>query len=169
MEWLAENLPHATASLNAFATILLLAALWQIRKGRIKAHRNLMLTALCVSVAFLGLYLLHKYALLEVTGKPNKEFPRDPAIASRGAFIAYLVVLMTHIPLAITVPVLAIWAAILGLKDRRAAHKRLVRWAFPIWLYVSVTGVIVYLMLYQWYPTPLVEEAVRMAGAVTAS
>ncbi|MEX1026853.1 MAG: DUF420 domain-containing protein, partial [Candidatus Paceibacterota bacterium] len=49
----------------------------------------------------------------------------------------------------------AIWAAVLGLKDRRDAHRRLVRWAYPIWLYVSVTGVIVYLMLYQIYPTPL--------------
>lgn len=151
MQWLAENLPHATASLNATATILLLLALWQVKRGNITAHRNLMLTALAMSTAFLGLYVLHKFALLETTGQANKSFPRDPEVASRGAFFVYLIVLMTHIPLAITVPVLAIWAAVLGLKDRRAAHRRLVRWAYPIWLYVSVTGVIVYLMLYQIY------------------
>lgn len=151
MDWLAENLPHATASLNAAATVLLLLALWQIKRGNIAAHRNLMLTALLMSTVFLGLYVLHKYALLQTTGSPNKSFPRDPAIASRAAFVTYLVVLLTHIPLAITVPVLAIWAAILGWKDRRAAHRRLVRWAYPIWLYVSITGVIVYLMLYQIY------------------
>jgi len=171
MPWntLAENLPHATASLNLLAAVLLLVALVLIKRGRIAAHRNVMLTALGVSGLFLALYLLHKFALYEVTGSPNKTFPRDPAIASPAARTAYLIILGTHLVLAITVPVLAIWAAVLGLRDRRQAHRRLVRWAFPIWLYVSVTGVIVYLMLYQWYPTPLVEEAVRMAGAVTAS
>ncbi|WP_315852987.1 DUF420 domain-containing protein [Candidatus Laterigemmans baculatus] len=153
MEWLAANLPHATASLNAVATVLLLVGLSKIRQGRIAAHRNLMLAALVVSSVFLGLYLLHKVALFETTGSYNKPFPRDPAIASATARGVYLAVLATHIPLAMTVPVLAIWAAVLGFKDRRAAHRRVVRFAFPIWLYVSVTGVIVYFMLYQLYAT----------------
>jgi uncharacterized membrane protein YozB (DUF420 family) len=151
MEWLAENLPHATASLNAAATVLLIAALVMIKRGNIKMHRNLMLTALALSTLFLGLYLFHKYTLFETTGSYNKPFPRDPAIASASARTVYFVILGTHVPLAMTVPVLAVWAAVLGLKDRRAAHRRLVRYAFPIWLYVSVTGVIVYLMLYQIY------------------
>lgn len=151
MEWLAVNLPHATASLNAAATVLLIIALGMIRQGRVTAHRNLMLSALAVSSIFLGLYLLHKFALFETTGSYNKPFPVDPAIASSTARTAYLAVLVTHIPLAMTVPVLALWAAVLGFKDRRAAHRRLVRFAYPIWLYVSVTGVIVYLMLYQIY------------------
>lgn len=157
MPWdaLALNLPHATATLNTIAVVLLGTALLLIRKGRITAHRNVMLSALIVSGLFLALYVLHKFALYEVTGSPNKSFPRDPAIAPHAAFIAYLVILGTHLVLAMTVPVLAIWAAVLGLRDRRDAHRRLVRWAFPIWLYVSVTGVIVYLMLYQMYPTPL--------------
>ena len=154
MEWLAENLPHATASLNALATLLLLAALVMIKQGKIKAHRNLMLIALLVSSVFLGLYLFHKVALYQTTGAYNKVFPRDPSVASSTARTAYLVVLGTHVPLAMTVPVLAIWAAVLGLKDRREAHRRLVRFAFPIWLYVSVTGVVVYLMLYQIYRVP---------------
>ena len=153
MEWLAENLPHATASLNALATVLLLAAVAMVKQGKIAAHRNLMLTALVVSTIFLGLYLFHKVALYETTGSYNKPFPRDPEVASPTARMVYFAVLITHVPLAMTVPVLAIWAAILGFKDRRAAHRRLVRWAFPIWLYVSVTGVVVYLMLYQIYRT----------------
>ena len=151
MDWLAANLPHATASLNALATVLLLLALMQIKRGNIRAHRNLMLTALVASTVFLGLYLLHKFALYQTTGSYNKVFPRDPEVASSTARGIYLLVLATHVPLAISVPVLAIWAAYLGLKDRRQQHRRLVRIAFPIWLYVSVTGVIVYLMLYQIY------------------
>jgi uncharacterized membrane protein YozB (DUF420 family) len=151
MEWLASNLPHMTASLNGLATILLVMALLAIKQGQVARHRNLMLTALVVSTLFLALYLLHKVALYQTTGSYNKAFPRDPAVASATARWVYLVILGTHIPLAVTVPVLAIWAAVLGMKDRRAAHLRVVRFAYPIWCYVSVTGVLVYLMLYQIY------------------
>lgn len=151
MGWLAENLPHMTASLNAIATVLLIVALMKVKQGKLVAHRNLMLSALVVSCLFLGLYLLHKVALYQTTGMTNKPFPRDPEVASSMARTIYFIILGTHVPLAITVPVLAIWAAVLGLKDRREAHKRVVRWGFPIWLYVSVTGVLVYLMLYQIY------------------
>ncbi len=151
METLAANLPHATASLNALAIVLLLVAVIKVKAGKVRAHRNLMLTALAVSILFLGLYLLHKFALLQTTGSTNKPFPRDPEVASATARWVYFTVLFTHIPLAVTVPVLAIVAAWQGLRNRRQAHKRLVRWALPIWLYVSVTGVIVYMMLYQIY------------------
>lgn len=152
METLAANLPHVTASLNGLAIALLLLAVWQIKRGNITAHRNLMLTALGVSTLFLALYLLHKVALYQTTGVYNKPFPRDPQVASATVRNLYFLLLATHVPLAMTVPVLALWAAVLGIKDRRAAHRRLVRWTFPIWLYVSVTGVLVYLMLYQLYP-----------------
>jgi putative membrane protein len=154
MDWMAQNLPHATASLNATATVLLLLALAMIKQGKVAAHRNLMLTALVVSSAFLGLYLLHKVALFQTTGSYNKPFPRDPEIASATARTIYFCVLATHVPLAITVPFLAIWSAVLGIKDRREAHRRVVKFAFPVWLYVSVTGVVVYLMLYQIYKAP---------------
>lgn len=153
MNWqvLAENLPHATASLNLLATILLAAALWKIRNGRVKAHKNLMLTALGVSALFLLLYLFHKVALYQATGQYNQRFPTDPEIAPAAARYTYLGILITHILLAITVPVLAVRAVYLAMKGRIVAHKRLVRYAFPIWMYVSVTGVLVYLMLYQIY------------------
>ena len=150
MNWqlLADNLPHVTATLNLVATCLLAAALWKIRSGQVKAHKNLMLTAFCVSALFLLLYLFHKVALYEATGEPNKRFPGDaPSMARYG----YFAILVTHILLAITVPFLVIRAIYLAMKGRIVAHKRLVRYAYPIWMYVSVTGVLVYLMLYQIY------------------
>jgi uncharacterized membrane protein YozB (DUF420 family) len=64
----------------------------------------------------------------------------------------YLAILLSHVLLAITVPVLALTTIYLGLRDRRVAHRRWARWTFPIWLYVSITGVVVYIMLYQLYP-----------------
>lgn len=78
----------------------------------------------------------------------------DPAVASSTARSVYFLASGTHIPLAVLVPGLAIWAAVLGYKDRRKSHLRVVRFAYPVWLYVSVTGVIVYAMLYQIYVPP---------------
>jgi len=154
MNWvfLADHLPHATATLNATATILLAAALWKIRSGRVRAHKNLMLTALAVSAVFLALYLFHKVALYQATGEPNKRFPTDPLIAPDAARYTYYGILLTHLVLAVTVPFLAIRAVYLASRGRILAHKRLVRFAYPIWMYVSITGVLVYLMLYQLYP-----------------
>jgi protein SCO1/2/putative membrane protein len=150
MNWvfLADNLPHLTAALNVLATVLLAAALWKIRTGRVRAHRNLMLTAFTVSVLFLGFYLFHKVALYQATGEPNKRFPSDAPDAAR---YTYFAILLTHIVLAAAVPFLAIRAIYLAMRGRIVAHKRLVRFAYPIWMYVSVTGVLVYLMLYQIY------------------
>lgn len=150
---LADNLPHCTALLNATATGLLAAALIQIRGGRVRAHKRLMLTALAVSALFLALYLLHKVALFQTTGEPNKRFPTDTAVAPLAARYSYYGILGTHLLLAVTVPFLALRAVYLAMKGRIVAHKRLVRWAYPIWMYVSVTGVLVYLMLYQLYPS----------------
>ena len=153
MNWqsLSELLPHVTATLNLIATGLLAAALVKIRNGRVRAHRNLMLTALGVSAVFLLVYLLHKVALYQATGEPNRTFPTDTDVAPTWARDTYLVMLLTHVLLAMTVPVLALRAVYLAMKGRIVAHKRLVRYAYPIWMYVSVTGVLVYLMLYQIY------------------
>jgi len=154
METLAAALPHCTALLNTAATVVLAAGLVQIRKGKARAHKKLMLTALAISGLFLALYLLHKFALYQATGEPNKRFPTDTSVAPLAARYTYYGVLGTHLILAITVPPLALRAVYLAMKGRIAAHKRLVRFAYPIWLYVSVTGVMVYLMLYQLYPSP---------------
>lgn len=153
-EFLANQLPHVTASLNAAAILLLIIGLIRIKNGQARRHKTVMLTALAVSIAFLACYLLHKVALYETTGSFNKKFSRDPAVASDAARYTYFGILSTHLPLAMLVPFLALRAVYLAMKGRIVAHKRLVRWTFPIWMYVSVTGVLVYLMLYQLYPSP---------------
>jgi len=147
-EFLADNLPHATASLNAIAAVLLVIALLFIQNGRVEAHKRTMIAALAVSGVFLGLYLLHKFALYEVTGEPNKRFPTDPEVAPTAARYTYYGILLTHLVLAIAVPFLALRAAYLGLKGRIDEHRRLVKFAYPIWMYVSITGVLVYVLLY---------------------
>lgn len=150
-EFLASNLPHATASLNAIATALLVIGLIKIRSGRARQHKQVMLAALAVSGLFLLLYLLHKVALYETTGQFNKRFPSIEDGVSPAARATYFAILLTHLPLAMLVPVLALRAVYLAAKGRILAHKRLVRYAYPIWMYVSITGVLVYLMLYQLY------------------
>lgn len=145
---LANNLPHLNAALNVLATILLAMGLWNIKQGRAKKHKNLMLSAFAVSIVFLGCYLFHKLALFQTTGEFNRVFPKDAPAAAR---ITYLSILIPHILLAVSVPVLALRAIYLAKNGRIVAHKKLVRIAFPIWMYVSVTGVLVYLMLYQLY------------------
>ncbi|MEE2937484.1 MAG: DUF420 domain-containing protein [Planctomycetota bacterium] len=150
MSWqfLADNLPHATATLNATSTVLLVLALRAIRNGRARVHQRLMMTAILVSAVFLLLYLLHKGALYQTTGQWNKRFPENPAVAPTAFRYCYYGVLGTHLMLALTVPVLVLRAVYLAVKGRLVAHKKLVKFAFPIWMYVSVTGVVVYLMLY---------------------
>ncbi len=153
MSWddLASNLPHATAVLNTTAAVVLIAGFVRIRQGQVRRHKNLMLTALIVSGLFLLLYLFHKVALYQSTGEPNKRFPSDAPAAAR---MTYFSILISHLILAVTVPFLALRAVYLAMTGRILAHKRLVRYAFPIWMYVSVTGVLVYLMLYQLYAAP---------------
>ena len=109
----------------------------------------LMLTAFAASSAFLVVYLT-RYAL-----EGNKPFPKAD-YPSAATF--YYILLITHVGLAISVPVLAVLAIVHGLKERREAHRRVVKFAFPIWLYVSVTGVIVYFMLY-WVYVPKLGES----------
>jgi uncharacterized membrane protein YozB (DUF420 family) len=139
---LIENLPHLNAALNALATLLLTAGYVQIKRKREVAHKWTMLACFGVSVLFLTCYLTYH----AIAG--HKRFPSHPPYMAQ---VAYKFVLASHIVLAATVPFLAVATIWLGLADRRAWHMKLAWWTFPIWLYVSVTGVIVYLMLYQLY------------------
>ena len=150
MSWdlLAGNLPHATALLNSAAAVVLGFGLFRIRQGRVRQHKSLMLAALVVSTLFLLLYVLHKVALYQTTGEPNTHFPADAPPAVR---ITYFSILISHLLLAMTVPVLVLRSIYLAMKGRIVAHKRLVKYTFPIWMYVSITGVLIYLMLYQMY------------------
>lgn len=135
-------LPHVNASLNALATILLLTGFVLIKQRRERAHRQVMLATFVTSVVFLVSYLVYH----GLAG--SKRFPTDTGTVPRSI---YYFVLLTHVVLAATVPFFAITAIVLGYRDRRAAHRRVAKWAFPIWLYVSVTGVVVYVMLYHLY------------------
>ncbi len=144
MNDLIPLLPHVNASLNALATLLLVVGYVLIKRRREAAHRRTMLGCFAVSVLFLACYLTYHANTAAVN-----RFPAYPPAAVR---IAYYLILLTHVVLAAAVPVLALTTIYLGLRDRRSAHRRLARWTLPIWLYVSVTGVLVYLMLYHGFP-----------------
>lgn len=148
MDELVSVLPHVNATLNALATALLVLGYVLIKRRQEAAHKWTMLACFAVSVAFLTCYVTY-HVLLEGV---SKTFPAYPPPMVRAGYYA---ILLTHVVLAATVPFLAIATIYLGLADKRQAHRRLARWTFPIWLYVSVTGVIVYLLLYQLYPPVL--------------
>lgn len=140
-----DSLPALNASLNALATCFLVAGFLFIRKGMRKQHIICMVSAIVVSAAFLTSYVIYHYAKEGVVTK----FAHDGPIKA-----VYLFILITHIPLAALVPPLVILTVVPALRARFDRHKRLARWTLPIWLYVSVTGVLVYMMLYRWYPGP---------------
>jgi len=144
VEELVPWLPHINAALNSVATVLLVIGYVQIRRRKVLAHKRTMLSAFAVSTLFLACYLLYHFQI-----EGSKRFPTYPPAAAR---YTYYFILLTHVVLAAAVPVLAVITIYLGLKDRRVAHRRIARWTFPIWLYVSITGVLVYLFLYQFYP-----------------
>jgi putative membrane protein len=133
-----EDLPKLNAVLNATAAVLLICAYILIRRGRREAHKRTMLAAFTVSVLFLISYLTYHAQVGSV------HYPHSGAIRS-----VYLTILFTHTVLAAAVPVLAIITLRRGLAGNFVRHKAIARWTLPIWLYVSVTGVVVYLMLYQ--------------------
>ena len=135
-----SDLPLVNASLNGLATVLLIVGYVCIRQRRIAAHRAAMIAAFATSVLFLISYLIyHAHA-------GSRPFP------GRGSIRAvYFVILVTHIVLAATIPPLAgvtLWRAYRRRFDR---HMKIARWTLPLWLYVSITGIVVYLMLYQLY------------------
>lgn len=150
MNEIVHWLPHVNASLNALATFMLMFGFILIKMGREDAHRRTMLACFGVSVVFLVSYLVY-HALAGST-----RFPKYPPPVVR---TFYFVILISHVVLAALVPFMAVRTIYLGLKGRREAHRRLAKWTFPIWLYVSVTGVIVYFMLYQLFP-PQPEAAI---------
>jgi uncharacterized membrane protein YozB (DUF420 family) len=135
-----QDLPTLNATLNTIAGILLLLGYISIKKGKKELHKKLMISALFVSAAFLTSYLIYHYHV------PSKKFPDLGWIKT-----LYLVILIPHIILAaVMVPMIlkTFWHAFRGEWEK---HKKIARITFPIWMYVSVTGVIVYFMLYQWF------------------
>jgi putative membrane protein len=133
-----HSLPAVNAVLNATSTILLVTGFAFIRAKRVAAHRACMIAALVSSALFLTSYLIYHAQVGSV------RFPGQGA-----ARTIYLSILLTHTVLAATVPVLALITLSRALRRRFPAHRRIARWTLPIWLYVSVTGIVVYWMLYR--------------------
>ena len=132
------DLPAVNATLNAISAVLLVIGYVLVRQRKLEAHRRVMIAAFSTSVLFLISYLIYHG---NVGSKP---YPGQGPIRS-----VYFFILITHIVLAAFVPPMAIITLVRGLRARYDAHRKLARWTLPIWLYVSVTGVIVYVMLYQ--------------------
>ena len=142
-----SSLPAVNASLNGLAFVLLVVGWVLIRRGHRDAHKKTMLAAFGTSIFFLTVYLLYHGAMVHYTGEGQVKFQGTGAIRT-----VYFVILISHVLLAMAVPVLAIMTIRRGLKQQWEAHRRIARITFPIWVYVSLTGVIIYLMLYQWNP-----------------
>lgn len=134
---LADALPTVNAGLNALAGTLAVAGWIAIRRGRREVHRRLMVSAVIASAAFLVSYLTR----VALTGMHR--FPGGGWLRT-----AYLSVLGSHTLLAMVAAPLVLVTLVLGLRGRFAGHRRLARWTAPIWIYVSVTGVVVYVLLY---------------------
>lgn len=136
------DLPLVNAVLNSISTGLLLLGYYHIRNNRREAHKKAMLAALGTSSLFLVSYLIYHYNVGSV------KFTAQGTIR-----IIYFAILLSHTVLAILVPPMAIISVVRALSERFDKHKKIARWTLPIWLYVSVTGVLVYLMLYRWFPS----------------
>ena len=133
-----HDLPAVNATLNAISGVLLIVAYLLIRARRIEQHRRVMIAAFTTSSLFLICYLVYHAQVGSV------RFTRQGFVRP-----LYFTILVTHVTLAAAVLPLAIITLSRGLKARYAQHRRIARWTFPIWLYVSVTGVLVYVLLYQ--------------------
>jgi putative membrane protein len=141
---LTHALPAINATLNATSGVLLLIAYILIKQKRIAQHRRFMLAACYTSLLFLCCYVLNHYLRHGVVTR----FKGTGAIRP-----IYFTLLTTHTFLAIVILPMAIITVWNGLKMRVPQHRRIARWTFPLWMYVSVTGVLVYFFLYQWFPS----------------
>lgn len=134
-------LPAVDASLNGLAAVLLACGYVAIRTRRIRVHRAFMLAAFAASVLFLASYLTYHFH------SPVQYFKGHGFVR-----VVYFAILISHIVLAMAVVPLALITLSRALRKRFDRHRRIARWTWPIWMYVSVTGVLVYFMLYVWFP-----------------
>ena len=135
-----SDLPAVNATLNGISAVLLMIGYVLVRQRKLEQHRRVMIAAFATSVLFLICYVIYH------ANVGSKRFPGQGPIRS-----VYFFVLITHIVLAALVPPMAIITLVRGLRARYDTHRRIARWTLPIWLYVSVTGVVVYVMLYQMF------------------
>ena len=139
-----HQLPAINATLNGISALLILIGYAMNKQERKRSHALCMVSAIITSALFLGCYLTYHYLKAgHVTHFTHPGWPKA----------LYFFILGTHTPLAVLVIPLIALTVIPALQQRFDAHKRMARWTLPIWLYVSVTGVLVYLMLYIWFPS----------------
>ncbi|HEY1171168.1 MAG TPA: DUF420 domain-containing protein [Verrucomicrobiae bacterium] len=155
-----SDLPAINASLNGLCTILLIAGFVLIKQGKKEAHQKVMVAALVTSVVFLCCYLYYHFNTSVVTRFVEPAWFRP----------IYLVILLTHTILAVVIVPMVLMTFSRAFKGDFERHKKIARWTWPLWMYVSTTGVIIYLLLYQIFPQPKsapLKEAVT--SAVSAS
>ena len=138
-----SDLPALNATLNGLSTVLLTAGFICIKTGRKGAHRNCMMAAFATSAVFLVCYVTHKVLVRGV----HTPFGGEGFIRT-----VYYVMLLTHVVLAMVIVPLVLLTIARARRGDFEAHKRIARWTWPIWMYVSVTGVLVYCFLYRWWP-----------------
>lgn len=136
-----SDLPLLNALLNSTSAILLVVGHHQLKKGNIQLHKKLMISVFVVSCMFLTSYLIYHY------GHGSQPFQGQGAVR-----YLYFAILLSHTVLATAIVPLALITLKRGLKREDDKHRRIAKWTYPIWLYVSVTGVVIYLMLYKFYP-----------------
>ena len=137
-----SDLPAVNATLNALCATFLTFGYYFIRRQRTVAHRNCMIAAVCTSILFLGTYLTYHFLTTSVT-----RF-REPA----GFRPIYLFILLTHTVLAVVILPMVAMTLVTAWRARFELHRKIARWTWPLWMYVSVTGVLIYLILYQVFP-----------------
>ena len=137
-----EQLPAVNAGLNSIAALLIILGLVAIKRGAREWHKRCMFGAIVVSAAFLTCYLIYHFNVVAVTKFAEAGWPRA----------VYMFILLTHIPLAVLVLPLLWFTVLPAIKGDYERHRRWAKFTVPVWLYVSVTGVLVYLMLYVWFP-----------------
>jgi putative membrane protein len=148
------KLPLVNAILNGSCSILLVLSLWAIKKRNIQLHKKLNLTAFLFSAVFVISYVTAHYFIPDtIFGDVDHNHFLDDAerAAVSGIRTPYLVLLLSHIFLAVVVLPLVLLSFYYGLKDDRVKHKKITRFSYPIWLYVTITGVVVYIMISPYY------------------
>lgn len=148
------KLPMVNAFINGTCSVLLLFSLWAIRKRNITLHKRLNLTAFFLSALFLLCYVTAHYFIPDTKyGDLNHDgiMSDEESASVAGIKPIYLIILLSHILLAVIVLPLVLLSFWYGLKDQREKHRKLVRFSYPVWLYVTITGVVVYLMIAPYY------------------
>jgi uncharacterized membrane protein YozB (DUF420 family) len=142
-----SDLPAVNACLNGTAGVLLLCGFVCIKQGRVIAHRNCMLAALATSTLFLCCYVYYHYSMQKLHGEAHTRFVNPAWFRPY-----YLSLLFTHLVAAVAIVPMVLITVVRALQARFDRHRKIARWTWPLWMYVSVTGVLIYFLLYQIFP-----------------